>query len=322
MAKMLEVTVPDIGDFKDVPATEVLVKIGDTVSKEAPLIVLETDKATMEVPSPVAGVVRALAVKVGECLNKGSAVLTLGIESSGDAASALSTPPAAAASVEKLAAVAALAPPRAGIEAEIAQLAAAAIQDVVVLDAASPPASLSLIPASPALRKLARELDVELARITPTGPRGRLVREDVERFVRSELSQPAPERAAVQNSGSLPGMLPWPRVDFAKFGTIERQPLSRLRKISGANLSRNWVMIPHVTNFDEADITDLEAFRLQVNREQKPDEPIGGSACDDRPGRGTTARFTRSRKKRNRVERWLARDSERLVPVGPISLSN
>jgi len=255
MADKLEVQIPDIGDFKDVPVIEVLVKVGDSVVKDTPLIVLETDKSTMEVPSPIAGIVGSIKVKVDDRVNKGTVFLTLESEDAQPVVSPTKEPAAASP----------IAVPVKGEQVEQARVAPVSVPET------SPPASVGQVAASPALRKLARQLGVDLSLVPATGLRGRLVREDVERFVQSQLSRPAPEPATA--SGGFAGMLPWPKVDFAKFGNIERQPLSRLRKISGANLSRNWVMIPHVTNFDEADITELEAFRVQVNREQKPDVP-------------------------------------------------
>ena len=235
-----KVQVPDIGDFKDVAVIEILVKPGDAIHVDTPVIVLETDKATMEVPSPLAGVIQDIAVKVGDRLNKGDRLLTL----LGEDAMPLA-PPAVA---------------------EIEVRTEPAVPVVV--------AAPGLLPsASPMTRKLARELGVDLVRVVGSGPRGRLLREDVEAFVRQEMSRPASAAAVPAANGALAGLLPWPKLDFAKFGAVERQALARLRKISGANLSRNWVMIPHVTNFDEADITELEAFRQQVNREQKADAP-------------------------------------------------
>lgn len=265
--RAIEITVPDIGDFKDVPVIEVLVAVGDAVAKDASLIVLETDKATIEVPSPTAGVVLSIAVKAGDRLNQGVAVLTLEVAGSG-----------AVAEVPEKPAQAAPPPPAAVAPAPVATAPAAVSPAPVPADpvpvtasATAATAGAPIPPASPALRKLAREFGVDLVRVPATGPRGRLVREDVERYVRSELAKPASSTAPA--SGGIPGLLPWPSVDFTKFGAVDRQPLSRLRKISGANLARNWVMIPHVTNFEEADITDLEAFRVQVNREQKAEEP-------------------------------------------------
>lgn len=247
MGKMREVLVPDIGDFKDVPVIEVLVQVGDTVLKDAPLVVLETDKATMEVPSSAAGVVRELSAKVGDRINQGMRLLMLEEEAPSE-----DPPPPVAAPL---------------VAAERRRQEAAPPASAMAAHAA--PSSTSSAPAlraSPALRKLARELGIELARVSHSGPRDRITREDIEAYVRRELARPAPA------AGGL-NLLPWPQVDFAKFGVVDREPLSRLRTIAGANLSRNWATIPHVTNFDEADITELEAFRLQLNREQVKDAP-------------------------------------------------
>ena len=250
-----KVQVPDIGDFKDVAVIEILVKPGDAIHVDTPVIVLETDKATMEVPSPLAGVIQDIAVKVGDRLNKGDRLLTLLGED------AMPSAPAAAAETEVRK------------EPAVPVMAAASEKSVCPIEAKPATAPGILPPASPMTRKLARELGVDLVRVVGSGPRGRLLREDVEAFVRQAMSRPASAAAVPAANGALAGLLPWPKVDFAKFGAVERQALARLRKISGANLSRNWVMIPHVTNFDEADITELEAFRQQVNREQKTDAP-------------------------------------------------
>jgi pyruvate dehydrogenase E2 component (dihydrolipoamide acetyltransferase) len=255
MGAMREVQVPDIGDFKSVPVIEVLVSLGDTVAKDAPLIVLETDKATMEVPSPLAGVVRRLWIEVGDRLNQGMQLLTLEDETQPEAA--IPSAQTAAASIESPAKKNAAPAATSEMRSEAAAKPAADLP-------ASAPEAQQTVRASPALRKLARKLGVELIRVKPSGPGARLTREDLEAFVRDELARPAAPTAN-QN------LLPWPQVDFAKFGAVERRPLLRLRKISGANLARNWAMIPHVTNFDEADITELEAFRVQLNREQNAD---------------------------------------------------
>ncbi|MBI2800484.1 MAG: dihydrolipoyllysine-residue acetyltransferase [Gammaproteobacteria bacterium] len=274
MVTMLDVTVPDIGDFEDVLVIEVLVAVGDSIDKDSPLIVLETEKASMEVPSPSAGVIGSIAVKVGERLVRGGAILTLKTEAAKDSTAA---PEGAAAALTPQPTVGDRSPSRVAVAMAVAPQPIASVQVTekppapAVVESSPPNFNQIRVLSSPSLRKLARELGVNLARVTPTGPRGRLVREDVESFVRTELSKPA--LALARPPGVFAGMLPWPKVDFARFGTVDRRPLSRLRKISGANLARNWVMIPHVTNFDEVDITELEAFRVQVNRDQKADEP-------------------------------------------------
>jgi pyruvate dehydrogenase E2 component (dihydrolipoamide acetyltransferase) len=257
---VVEVKVPDIGDFKNVPVIEVLVKPGDRVERESPLVTLESDKATMEVPSPAAGVVKELRVKVGDKVSEGSPVLTL--ESSAESAAAKPAPlqaPAAKPAAEKptpapqpaLATVPAAAPP----PPRPAPAAPAAMDDT----------GFARAHASPSVRRFARELGVDLARVKGTGPKERVLRDDVQNFVKGELARP---RAAEGGLGL--GLPPLPQVDFAKFGAITVQPLSRIKKLSGANLHRNWVTIPHITQHDEADITELEEFRkIQVEEAKK-----------------------------------------------------
>jgi pyruvate dehydrogenase E2 component (dihydrolipoamide acetyltransferase) len=247
---LAEVRVPDIGDFKDVPVIEIFVKVGDTVKAEDPLVSLESDKATMDVPAPLSGVVQAIRIAVGDKVSEGSVILTL---ATGDASAAA---PAAAA-----AAAAAPAP--------AAAPAAAAAAGSGIDEAA-----FALAYAGPAVRKLAREMSVNLGLVKGTGAHGRIVRDDVLAFAKGGAAAPAaaatkPAAAATSGGGGGAGLdlLPWPKVDFAKFGPVERKELSRIKKISAANLHRNWVVIPHVTTHDEADITDLEAFRVQMNKE-------------------------------------------------------
>ncbi len=236
-----EVRVPDIGNFTDVPIIEVLVKPGDTVKAEDALITLESDKATMDIPAPLGGVVQELKVQVGEKVSEGTVILTLATTAPGVAvAPAVSAAPPAPTAVAP-----AVAAPVAGIDETAFKLAYA----------------------GPGVRKLAREMGVDLGKIKGSGNNGRILKEDVERFVRGGAAA-APAASAVAGAGvSGIELLPWPQVDFSKFGPVESKPLSRIKKISGANLHRNWVMIPHVTNNDEADITDLEAFRVQLNQE-------------------------------------------------------
>jgi pyruvate dehydrogenase E2 component (dihydrolipoamide acetyltransferase) len=237
-----EVRVPDIGDFKDVPIIEVSVKPGDKVSPEQPLITLESDKASMEVPSPLGGVVTELKVKVGDRVSAGTVVLTLTTDAAGrleqtrQAAPAQVAPPPAATPVQ--------APSAAKV----------------------PEAAFDIPYAGPSVRKLARDRGIDLRQVKGSGRRGRITPEDVIKF------SPAPKAAAaLSRSGQVEGLglLPWPKVDFAKFGPIESKPLPRIRKISGPTLHRNWVMIPHVTNHDECDITELEEFRKQLNKENE-----------------------------------------------------
>ncbi|HSE01839.1 MAG TPA: dihydrolipoyllysine-residue acetyltransferase [Burkholderiales bacterium] len=251
---VIEVKVPDIGDFKDIPVIEVLVKPGDSVTQEAPLITLESDKATMEVPSPAAGVVKELRVKVGDKVSEGSLVLTL--ESSGEAAPA-SKPVAAKPAPVPQPVPAAAPPPRpAPVPAPRPPSAPAA---------AASETGLALAHASPSVRRFARELGVDLARVRGTGAKERVLKDDIQNYVKSELARP---RSAEGGLGlSLP---PLPQVDFAKFGAVTTQPLSRIKKLSGANLHRNWVTIPHITQHDEADITELEEFRkIQVEEAKR-----------------------------------------------------
>ncbi|WP_175920289.1 dihydrolipoyllysine-residue acetyltransferase [Burkholderia pyrrocinia] len=254
----LEVKVPDIGDYKDVPVIEIGVKVGDTVEKEQSLVTLESDKATMDVPSPAAGVVKDIKVKVGDSVSEGTLIVLLEAAGAPDAAPQASAPaPAAAAPAP--------APAAAPAKAAPAPAAAAA-------PAAAPSGEYRASHASPSVRKFARELGVEVARVQGSGPKGRITKDDVTGFVKGVMTgqraAPGAAAAAPAGGGEL-NLLPWPKVDFSKFGPFEAKPLSRIKKISGANLHRNWVMIPHVTNNDEADITDLEALRVQLNKEHE-----------------------------------------------------
>ncbi len=245
------VKVPDIGDFKDVEVIEVLVKPGDAVAKEQSLITLESDKATMEIPSPEAGVVKELKVKLGDKLSQGAAILVL-------AGAAAKPAPAA-----KPNAAPAPAPQRstpAAKEAEAPSLPLAAGRPVP----REPREEIVSKPhASPSVRKFARELGVDLTRVSGSGPKNRILHGDIQGFVKGALTAvPSPTAAPKAQGGVLPFDLPeWPDVDFAKFGPVETKPLTRIQKLSGPYLHRNWISIPHVTQFDEADITELEAFR-------------------------------------------------------------
>ena len=254
MASITEIKVPDIGDFKDVDVIEILVKPGDTVAKEASLITVESDKATMEIPSPAAGVVKELKLKIGDKVAEGSMILLLE-ESEGEApaAKAAEVPAPAPAPAKPAAASAPAAEPAA---LPIHKPAPVPLEPVAEVPTFQPHAS-------PSVRKFARELGADLAKIRGSGPKGRITQEDVQAFVKGVLTQaPAAAMAAPAAAGGVPFNLPdWPQVDFAKFGPIELKPLSRIKKLSGANLHRNWISIPHVTQFDEADITELEAFR-------------------------------------------------------------
>jgi pyruvate dehydrogenase E2 component (dihydrolipoamide acetyltransferase) len=259
MSSITEIKVPDIGDFKEVDVIEILVKPGDTVAKEASLITVESDKATMEIPSPAAGVVKELKVKLGDKVAEGSMILLL--QASADAA-----PVQQVAKSAESSATPTPAPQPAAASAPAAEPAAVAIHR---------PAPVPLVPvaeapaftphASPSVRKFARELGADLAKVRGSGPKGRITQEDVQAFVKGVLSQaPATALAVAAPAGGGPFNLPeWPQVDFAKFGPVELKALSRIKRLSGANLHRNWISIPHVTQFDEADITELEAFRKE-----------------------------------------------------------
>ena len=279
-ASPVEVVVPDIGDFDEVTVIEVFVKAGDTVKVEQSLITVESDKASMEIPSSHAGTVQALLVKVGDKVKKGSPMALL-LSAAGAAAPAEAAAPAptdAAAPAVPTAPVAAPAVSP-GIAPAIAPVTAAtsAATSAAAMPAHDPTAAKGALPhASPSIRRFARELGVPLAEVKGSGPKGRITQLDVQGFVKVVMSgdarteaQKAKAPAAGAGGGAFPGLLPWPQVDFAKFGPVERKELSRIKKISGANLHRNWVLIPHVTNHDDADITELEAFRVQLNKENE-----------------------------------------------------
>jgi pyruvate dehydrogenase E2 component (dihydrolipoamide acetyltransferase) len=265
----IDVKVPDIGDFKDIPVIEIFVKPGDTVKPEDSLISLESDKATMDVPAPAAGVVKELKLKLGDKVSEGTVVLTLDTAAANVAQAA---PPAAPVAN----AVAAPIPSTPPATAPVATAAPPAPAGPVPPAATKPDnEAFKAAHASPSVRKFARELGADLAMVKGSGPNGRIVQEDVQNFVKQALSGAkssgttgGSQSGSISGGGSL-NLLPWPNVDFAKFGAVELKPLSRIKKISGANLARNWVMIPHVTQFDEAEITDLEAFRVQLNKENE-----------------------------------------------------
>jgi pyruvate dehydrogenase E2 component (dihydrolipoamide acetyltransferase) len=253
-SEALTVKVPDIGDFKDVEVIEVLVKPGDAVAKEQSLITLESDKATMEIPSPEAGVVQSVAVKLGDKVSEGAAILVL-------APAAPSQPFPSKGEGKGGGANLAAAPAPAASPASAATVPTPVIPrpEPVPVEPREP--TLSKPHASPSIRKFARELGVEMARVQGSGPKGRILKEDVQGFVKGALAaKPAPA-AAPAAKGAPFDLPPWPEVDFAKFGPVEVKALSRIKKLSGANLHRNWVMVPHVTQLEEADITELEAFR-------------------------------------------------------------
>jgi pyruvate dehydrogenase E2 component (dihydrolipoamide acetyltransferase) len=258
MTRFIDVSVPDIGDYKDVPVIELLVAPGDTLAADDPIVTLESDKATLDVPAPEAGVVREVLVKIGDRVSQGSVVLKLEAAGAGEpaaapAAAAAAPVPAATAPAAEQPALPAAPPPPAATPAALTPTAGGKAH------------------ASPSVRGYARELGVDLASVRPSGRNGRITREDVTAHVKAAmLSGTVPGRTPAAAAGATGlDLLPWPKVDFAKFGPVETKPLSRIKKISGANLSRNAVVIPHVTNFDEADITDLEAFRVLLNKENE-----------------------------------------------------
>ncbi|CCD40183.1 Dihydrolipoamide acetyltransferase component ofpyruvate dehydrogenase complex [Candidatus Paraburkholderia kirkii UZHbot1] len=251
----VEVKVPDIGDFKDIPIIEIVVK----VEKEQSLVTLESDKATMDVPSPTSDTVKELKVKVGDTVSEGSLILVLEA-GAGAAAPAPASAPAPAKQVEL--------PSDAPVKPVLAKEPPSALAPSPVMPAGDGTRTLSH--ASPSVRKFARELGVDVSRVRGTGPKGRITQQDITGFLKGVMSgQGAAPAAAAAGGGGELGLLPWPKVDFTKFGPVDPKPLSRIKKISGANLHRNWVMIPHVTNNDEADITELEALRVKLNKEHE-----------------------------------------------------
>jgi pyruvate dehydrogenase E2 component (dihydrolipoamide acetyltransferase) len=256
-AGVVSVKVPDIGDFKDVPVIEVFVKPGDAVKPEDPLVTLESDKATMDVPAPSAGVVKELKVKVGDKVSEGSVILLL--EAAG------TTQPAASGSAK----TDAPAPAPSAASQTAAAAPAAAKPAAAPAPAPVDNEAFKVAHASPSVRAFARVLGVDLSKVKGSGPKDRILQEDVQNYVKQVVSGAAAVPATAPSGGAALGLLPWPQIDFAKFGPVESKPLSRIKKISGANLHRNWVMIPHVTNHEDADITDLEAFRVQLNKENE-----------------------------------------------------
>jgi pyruvate dehydrogenase E2 component (dihydrolipoamide acetyltransferase) len=265
MSQLIEVRVPDIGDYHDVPVIDICVIVGDVVKVDDALVTLESDKATMDVPSSAAGVVKEIRVALGEKISEGAVVVVL--EASEAAVAAI---PAAIPVAAPAAAAAASAPVAA---APVAVAPAPAVAPPAASVAVSPPVA-GLAPgaqthASPSVRLLARELGVDLNRVAASGPKGRILQEDITAYVKGVLTAPPAAAAAAPSLGGGLDLLPWPKVDFAKFGAVEVKPLARIKKISAQNLARNWVMIPGVTYHEDADITDLEAFRVAINRENE-----------------------------------------------------
>ena len=273
MASLKDVLVPDIGDFKDIPVIEVLVKPGDTVSPEESLITLESDKATMEVPAPFGGTVKEMKVKVGDKISEGAVILSL--EASDDAASVTAaapagTPPVEAHKVEMEASPQPTQPQKSDEAPKSAPPPAAG-----AVNSASAPATPAAdrsgsasAHASPGVRRFARELGVDLGQVKGSGPKNRVLKEDVQTFVKDVMGDGgAASGGSAGGAGLVLGLPAWPVVDFAKFGPVETQAMSRIRKISGPALHRNWVHIPHITQTDETDITELEAFRKSMSKE-------------------------------------------------------
>ena len=292
MAELKEAKVPDIGGYDDVPVIEVLVAVGDTVARDQGLVTLESDKATMEVPSAYAGVVRELKVKLGDTLSEGSVVALIEVAGDGkaDAPAPKQATQAAPAPEPELITAPDPRPPLndtdpvvepVAVSGKVDKLAQASIDQQAagtLPGQGAPPLRFeadALLPgkvpyASPAVRLFARELGVDLSKVAGSEKGGRITKEDVQKFVKGVLSGATAAPAAAGGAGGGGGglnLLPWPKVDFSKFGEVEEKPLSRIKKISGANLARNWAMIPHVTQFDDADITDLEELRVQLNKE-------------------------------------------------------
>ena len=277
---IVEIKVPDIGDFAEVAVIEVLVQPGDTIKTEQSLITVESDKASMEIPSSQSGVVKDILVKLGDRVAQGSVILTM---------EAAANPPAPAPASPAPQATVPSAPVSAPSPAPAlsAAVVASPSPEVAAASAAAPAAVPQAMPvhapatavpgalphASPSIRKFARELGVPLEEVRGSGPKGRITEEDVKNFTKAVMSGGARTQAmagaGASGDGAALGLLPWPKVDFEKFGPVQRQALSRIKKISGANLHRNWVMIPHVTNHDHADVTELESLRQQLNRENE-----------------------------------------------------
>ncbi len=281
MSATVEIRVPDIGGFADVPVIEVLVKPGDRVKKDDSLITLESDKASMEVPASASGVVSAVRVKVGDKVSQGSAIVDLTTDDDSGAGAGLV---GGTSGERRMVTLASGAPHQPDAEpANVVETKPVAPAPVAEPQPAGVPKMETpfrksgddvAVHASPGVRRFARELGVDLVGLRGSGPNDRVTREDVQRFVKEAL-----QRGGGAGAGSpFPGLPAWPSVDFAQFGEVERAPLSRIKKLSGPNLHRNWLQIPHITNYDQADVTDLEAFRSEVNAEQIKS---GGAKLDD-----------------------------------------
>lgn len=272
MPQLIEVKIPDIGDFQEVAVIEVLVKPGDVIQAEDSMVILESDKASMDVPAPSAGIVKEVRIKVGDMVAQGTVVLTL------EASDAKAAPTSNPAPVAKAAASVVPAAPEPSVRGA-STLAMGAPPVPGQSEGPNAPPAVVLMPgpaefiaasagghrshATPSVRRFARELGVDISRVKGSGPKGRILQQDVQAYVKAVLSGARPA------AGGALDLLPWPKVDFAKFGSFETKPLSRIQKLSGANLARNWVMIPHVTQFDEADITGLEKYRVSLNEDHE-----------------------------------------------------
>src|SRR6478609_8452789 len=263
MAELKEARVPDIGGHEGVPVIELLVKVGDTVAKDQGLVTLESDKATMEVPAPFAGIVKELKIKVGDKVSQGTAIMTVEAADGAPAAAKPAAPTQAASAPAAAPAPAAAAPATPAAPAAPAAAPAASGAASAAALTSVDEVGFAHAHASPSVRRFARELGVDLGKVKGSVPKSRILKEDIQAHVKSALAQPA----AATGGGPGLSVLPMPVVDFAKFGPIEAKPRSRIKKISGANLHRNWVSIPHVTQNDEADVTELEAFRKQLSEE-------------------------------------------------------
>jgi pyruvate dehydrogenase E2 component (dihydrolipoamide acetyltransferase) len=278
--RLVEMPIPDIGDFDEVGVIEVFVKPGDTVKLEQSLITVESDKASMEIPSSLAGVVKEVRVKLGDKVKKGSVVAVLEVSGGAVASSSASAGGSASASAAHSSAASSSSTVAASASSNTSASSTPEPRSIptAALPAHEPTAAQGHLPhASPSIRKLARELGVPLDEVKGSGPKGRITHDDVQSFVKDVMAGSTQTQAqkakapagGAASGGAFPGLLAWPQVDFAKFGAVERKDLSRIKKISGANLHRNWVVIPHVTNHDDADITELEAFRVQLNKENE-----------------------------------------------------
>ncbi|MBB6356528.1 pyruvate dehydrogenase E2 component (dihydrolipoamide acetyltransferase) [Aminobacter aganoensis] len=258
----MEVRLPDIGDYKNVPVVEFLVKPGDVVAVEDPLMTVESDKATMEIPAPFAGTVREFAVSIGTRVSQGALLLTI------DATAPATAPAALAPETSKPEAAPAAPPVKAEPPAQVQASPAPAPAPAPVSSGPAVAMETSAgAHATPSVRAFARELGVDLGTVKPSGAKGRILREDVTAHIKERLA--GGSSVQVSGSGIGAGLPAWPAVDYEKFGPVERQPLSRIQKISGGNLTRNWLTIPHVTNFDKADVTGLEEFRKELNAANK-----------------------------------------------------